>query len=60
MSSFGRGLQLLGLVLLPLAMVLEATGSLGRGTGVSDMIIMLIAGVCAFTLGRLIESYSRG
>ena len=57
MRSFGKALQIFALALLPLAMFMEATNLLGRDTGVSDMVVMLVAGVIAFMLGRLIEGY---
>jgi hypothetical protein len=58
MKSVGRGLQLLGLILLPCSIVLELTGGLGRSFGVSDMVKMLIFGACAFVIGRLVEGYA--
>ena len=58
MRAFGRMLQILGLVLLPLSMAMELTGSLGRGFGVSDMVIMLIFGTAAFWVGRMVEGYA--
>jgi hypothetical protein len=52
-------MQILGLVLLPLACMMEMQfGSLGRGT-VANMLLMMIAGVIAFVLGRYIEGYAR-
>ena len=60
MRSFGKTLQMFALALLPLAMLMEATNALGRDTGVSDMIVMLVAGIAAFILGRLIEGYAAG
>ena len=59
MKTLGRSLQIIGLVLLPLAMMMEVTGTLGRSTGVSDMIIMLIVGASAFYIGRIVEGYAR-
>ena len=59
MRRLGRLLQLLGLVTLPISMVLELTGGLGRPFGVSDMVVMLGYGVAAFTLGWFMESYAR-
>ena len=59
MKSFGRGLQLLALILLPLSMLMELDGGLGRAFGVSDMVVMLVFGICAFGAGRLLESYAR-
>lgn len=58
MRAIGKLLQLGGLVLLPVAMVLELTGSLNRNRGVADMLIMMIFGLSAFYLGRFIEGYS--
>jgi hypothetical protein len=59
MRFFGRSLQMIGLVVLPLAMVLELSKLLGRGFGVSDMVIMLVAGAAAFLMGRILEGYAR-
>ena len=42
MRVFGRLLQMLGLVLLPLSMVMELTNGLGRSFGVSQMVLMLV------------------
>jgi hypothetical protein len=58
MNSLGRFLQLFALSVLPLAMVLELTDALGRSFGLSEMLIMLVFGVIAFWLGRLLEGYS--
>ena len=49
----------MGLIILPASMFFELTGALGRGFGVSDMVIMLGCGVAAFTLGWFMESYAR-
>ena len=57
MKSLGKLLQLFGLVLLPLAMVMEMSNMLGRN-GIAEMLIMLVAGAAAFILGRLIEGYA--
>ena len=59
MRSFGRSLQFLGLTLLPFAMLMELTDGLGRSFGVSDMVIMLVFGVAAFSVGRIVEGYAR-
>lgn len=60
MRILGRTLQLFGLAILPLSMVLELSKLLGRDFGVSDMVIMLVAGTAAFLMGRIIEGYARG
>jgi len=57
MKFAGRLLQLSALVALPLAMVLELTGLMGRSFGLSEMLIMLVFGIAAFSLGRLVEGY---
>jgi hypothetical protein len=58
MRFLGRSLQLLGLTILPLSMVLELSHVLGRDFGVSDMVFMLVAGTCAFLIGRILEGYA--
>ena len=42
-------MQLVGLVLLPLSMMLELSGALGRDSGVADMLLMLAFGAVAPT-----------
>ena len=59
MRSVGRGLQFLGLALLPLSMIMEITGGLGRSFGVSEMLVMLIFGAAIFYAGRIVEGYSQ-
>ncbi len=58
MKPIGRFLQYVGLFLLPLSMVLELTDTLGRSFGVSQMVIMLVFGFCAFQLGRYLEGHA--
>ena len=59
MQGLGRLLPLVGLTALPLAMFLELSNGLGRAFHLSEMVVMLVFGVSAFMLGRLIEGYSR-
>lgn len=59
MRVLGRALQFVALALLPLSMVMELTGGLGRRFGVSDMVVMLVYGVLLFLLGRALEMYAR-
>ena len=59
MNSLGRFLQLFALFVLPIAMLLELSGALGRSFGLNEMLIMLVFGVIAFCLGRLLEGYAR-
>ncbi|MDG2207043.1 MAG: hypothetical protein P8K78_03995 [Pirellulales bacterium] len=58
LRSLGRLLQIGGLILLPVAMLMELSGQLGR-QGVAELLIMLVAGAVAFALGRLLEGYAR-
>ena len=55
MRVIGRLLQWAGLIALPVAMVLELSKLLGRAFGLSQMVIMLVFGFCAFQLGRYLE-----
>jgi hypothetical protein len=55
MSGLGRGLQLLGLVLPPSAIVLELLHAVSLG----QMLMILVAGISVFWIGRIVEGYSR-
>ena len=55
MRIVGRSLQLLALGLLPIGVVMELSGGLGRSFGLADLLILLIFGIAAFALGRLLE-----
>jgi hypothetical protein len=57
MRQLGRLLQVLGLILLPAAMVLELTRVLGPTFGVRHMLVTLLFGAAMFFLGRLMEGY---
>ena len=58
MGTIGRWLQILALVLLPIAIFLELTGQLGRNP-LSDMLMITIFGGAAFYLGRMLEGYGQ-
>ena len=58
MKSLGKLLQVGGLVVLPVAMLMELTGMLGD-RALTQMLLMLVVGAVAFILGRLIEGYGR-
>lgn len=60
MRAFGKLLQVMALILLPLSMFMEMSGGLGRRFGVSDMVVMLVFGIAAFCVGRFVEGYARG
>lgn len=53
-SKLGRALQSASLLVLPLGILLELTGSIS----LRDMLILMVAGVSAFWLGRVIEGYA--
>jgi hypothetical protein len=55
MRGFGRGLQLLGLAVPPLAIVLQLSETISLG----QMLTMLVGGVCLFGIGRIVEGYAR-
>jgi len=54
----GRTLQHVGLVSLPLAILMELTGMMGRAFGLSQMLLMMVFGACAFYLGRYLEGFA--
>jgi hypothetical protein len=56
--ALGRGLQILGLVSLPLGIVLELSGQLGRRS-VADLLLIMLFGFAAFHLGRYLEGLAR-
>lgn len=57
MKSLGKLMQLVGLVMLPLAMMMEATGGLPRVQPVASMLLMMVFGFCLFYAGRYVEGY---
>ncbi len=57
MRWLGKSLQLVGLIALPLAILLELSERLDRVFHVSQMVYMLVFGFAAFYVGRLIEAY---
>ena len=60
MQIVGRSLQYLGLICLPVAIVIELGHLLGPDFGLSQMLMMMIFGFCAFQLGRYIEGFAIG
>jgi hypothetical protein len=53
MRGFGRLLQMAGLVLLPLASLMQLSGTIT----VSQMLQMLALGICAFGIGWILSTY---
>jgi hypothetical protein len=53
MRSFGRFLQLVGLVVLPLAMLMQLNNAISPGA----VLQFLVAGVCVFGVGWILMTY---
>lgn len=54
MRAVGRCGQFLGLALPALAVVLE----LGNAISLGQMLVMLVAAICCFWIGRILEGYA--
>lgn len=60
LAQLGRGLQVIGLVLPPLAIMQQLfIANPGRISPVSPMLLMLGIAVCLFSIGRVIEGHAR-
>ena len=62
LRSFGKLMQLAGLVVLPVAMLLQLSSGMRAPTGtfsVSAMLVLMVFGAVLFLLGRYIEGYAR-
>lgn len=62
LRSLGKFLQLLALVILPVAMVIQLSKEMRATTEVTNlsvMLIFLVFGAAMFGLGRIIEGYAR-
>jgi hypothetical protein len=64
LRSLGKVMQFAGLVVLPVAMLLQLTSGSGlrapAGTfSVSAMLVLMVFGAVLFVLGRYIEGYAR-
>lgn len=55
MGAVARVLQYVGLIAPPVSIVLQLMGSIN----VRDMLLILVAGLAAFWLGRIGEGYAR-
>ena len=55
--SIGKMLQVVGLVMLPVAMVMQVTSQM-RAHSVSVMLLMMVFGAAIFMLGRIVEGYA--
>jgi hypothetical protein len=54
MRLVGRLLQIAGLIMLPLAIVLELSKDFGVPFGLKDMLLMLVFGATLFYAGRFV------
>jgi hypothetical protein len=55
MATFGRWLQIIGLVAPPLTIILQLQEQITS----SQMLQLLIAALCLFFIGRIVEGYAR-
>jgi len=55
LRAVGRAAQVLGLILPALAILLE----LQRVISLGQMLMMLVAAVCCFGIGRIVATYAR-
>jgi hypothetical protein len=55
MRAFGKNLQLIGLTLPLLSIVLQ----LMEVIKANQMLVMLVASVCLFFIGRIVEGYAK-
>jgi hypothetical protein len=53
--TIGRFLQFLGLAMPPLSIFLQLIEAISLG----QMLTMLVAAVCCFFIGRILEGYAR-
>ena len=56
MTAFARLLQLAGLAIPPLAIIAQ----LGESISLGQMLTFLVAAVCMFSIGYLLQSYLGG
>ena len=55
MRQLGRFLQIVGLTLPPLSILMQLMDSIKA----NQMLVMLVASVCVFLIGRVLEGYGR-
>lgn len=62
LRSLGKLMQVAGMIVLPVAMLLQLTSGMRAptaGFSVSAMLLLMIFGAGLFVLGRYIEGYAR-
>lgn len=55
MRQLVRAVQMIALVVLPLSMLLQAASAITVG----QMLTVMVAGLCLFWIGRIVEGYLR-
>ncbi len=55
MRQLGRLLQMIGLAAPPLSILMQLMGSIKA----NQMLVMLVASVCVFLIGRILEGHGR-
>ena len=55
MRGIGKFMQLVGLTAPPLAIVMQLAETISLG----QMLTILVASVCVFWIGRIVEGYSK-
>ena len=61
MRALGRMLQHLGLILPPVAILLQLAPGNAKGGAVitlGQMLVLLVIAVCVFLIGRILEGYA--
>ena len=62
LRSLGKLMQVAGMIVLPVAMLLQLTSGMRAptaGISVSAMLLLMVGGAVLFVLGRYIEGYAR-
>jgi hypothetical protein len=63
MRMIGKLFQVAGLVILPVAIMMQLTAGVRADTGsgftVSAMLLMMVGGAAMFWMGRLLEGYGQ-
>jgi hypothetical protein len=62
LRSLGKLMQLVGLVVLPVAMLLQLSSGMraqAASFSVSAMLLLMVFGAVLFVLGRFVEGYAR-
>ncbi|HTN77452.1 MAG TPA: hypothetical protein VL096_19470 [Pirellulaceae bacterium] len=58
MRTLGKIMQIVGLIMLPVACLAQLSDGLARHFGLSDMVLWSVFGVASFLLGRYVEGFA--